>query len=84
MKAIAFLRNFTRIGVSEDRLATAEVRFLVKGVEVRVDLVQVDIADPLTWTVELGNDPATPGHVLTHDEAEVAFANASRTVEEGA
>ena len=81
MKAIAFLRNFTRIGVSEDRLATAEVRFLVKGVEVRVDIVRVDIADPLTWTVELGNDPATAGHVLTRDEAAAAFADADRTVE---
>lgn len=82
MRATEFLRNFTRIGVSEDRLATAEVRFLLKGVEVRVDLVRVDIADPLTWTVELGNDPETPGHVLTHEEADVAFANADRTVEE--
>ncbi len=79
MKATEFLRNFTRLGMYPDWVNTAEVRFLVKDVEVRVDLVRVDIADPLTWTVELGNDPATAGHVLTRDEADAAFAD--RTVE---
>lgn len=73
MKATDFFRNFARVGLTPDRAQAAEVRFLVAGVEVRVDLVRCEIGDPVRWTVELGNDPATPGRVLTHDEAEAAF-----------
>ena len=73
MKATDFLRNFLRVQLAPDRARAAEVRFLVAGVEVRVDMVRCEIGDPFVWTVELGNAPGTPGRVLTADEAAVAF-----------
>ncbi len=73
MRATAFLSSFMRLQLSPDRARTAEVRFMMKGVEVKLDLVQCEIADPVTWIIQLSNDPSTPGHVLTQDEVEAAL-----------